>query len=103
MDLDDLRAHRVAQRDAHELVVGAFSSTMRKTATVRTRIRQPGKVGSPTRTSASRRSPVLAERPFDEAVVGGVNGRGEEAPVKDDRVELRGPANGRLSCPARRP
>jgi hypothetical protein len=100
IDLDDLRAHRVAQRDAHELVVGAFSSTMRKTAIVRTRIRQPGKLGSPTRTSASRGSAVLAERPFDEAVVGGVNGRGEEAPVKDDRVELRGPANRQVVLPS---
>ena len=36
---------------------GPFSSVMWKTPTTRTRMRQPGKVGSPTSTSASSGSP----------------------------------------------
>ena len=48
-------------------------------------MRQPGNVGSPTRTSASSGSPSLAHRPLDEAVVGRVRHGGEEPAVEHDR------------------
>jgi len=100
MDLDDLRAHRVAQRDAHELVVGALlvdhaEDGHRPDADPAAR---EGRVAD--EDERVEGVAVLAERPFDEAVVGGVNGRGEEAPVKDDRVELRGPANRQVVLPS---
>ena len=55
---------------------------------MRTRIRQPGKVGSPTSTIASSGSPSDGERALEEAVVGGIAHRREQPPVERDPAEL---------------
>ena len=52
-------------------------------------MRQPGNVGSPTRHERVERIAVLAQRALDEAVVGGIAHRGEEAAVEHDPARLR--------------
>ena len=51
-------------------------------------IRQPGKVGCLQEHERVERVAVLAEGVLDEAVVGGVGGRGEEHPVEADAAGL---------------
>ena len=67
---------------------GPFSSVMWKTPTTRTRIRQPGNVGSPTRHERVERVAVLAEGALDEAVVRRVAHRREQPAVEHDVTGL---------------
>ena len=63
VDVADALERRVGERHAEQLLVRAFLVVMWKTPIARTRMRQPGNVGSATSTSASSGSPSSASVP----------------------------------------
>ena len=82
------------------LASGPFSSSIQNTPTARTSTQQPGNVGSSSSTSTSSGSPSSREGVGDEAVVGRVDGRREQAPVEADHVRARGRTRTCCGCPA---
>src|ERR687896_2073431 len=88
VEIADSSPQRVPQRDAHELVVGALLVDHVEDAYRPDTDPATGKGGVTDQDEGVERVAVLTERPLDEAVVGGVDRRGEEAPIEDDLAEL---------------
>jgi hypothetical protein len=78
----------VAQRNAHELVAASLLVDHAEDAYRPNANPAAGERRVADEDEGVERVAVLAERPLDEPVVGGVDRRGEKAPIEDDRPEL---------------
>jgi len=84
----DALVHRIVLGDADDLASGPFSSSIQNTPIGRARTHTPWERRLLEQHEGIERVVVLGERVGDEAVVGRVHGRGEQAPVEADHVAL---------------